>query len=407
MYGRMIDERAIEERYAALCDQLDERGRRLHAAAEVRAIGYGGLAAGARATGLSRGTIGRGVKDLDHAPLPSGRVRRDGGGRHPLSASDPTLLEDLRQLIEPLTLGDPVRPLRWVSKSHKKLAAALQAQGHTVSPNTVRKLLPQLGYSRQANRKANDGRQHADRDAQFEHINTQVLVFQADDQPVISVDTKKKELVGNYTNKGTDYRPEGQPRRTEVHDFEDKELGKVVPYGVYDLADNSGWVSLGVTSDTAEFAVNAIRSWFDNKGRALYPAASRLMITADCGGSNGARVRLWKRELQDLADQTGLTISVCHFPPGTSKWNRIEHRLFCHITQNWRGHPLTSRLAVIELIAATTTTTGLTVECELDTNTYQKGIKVTAAEMATLNIERDAFHPEWNYTIAPRHTPSN
>src|SRR4051795_7555157 len=406
MYGRMIDERAIGERYGALRDQLDERGRRLHAAAEVRALGYGGLAAVARATGLSRGTIGRGLKDLDHAPLPRGRVRRDGGGRHPLSITDPTLLEDLRQLIEPVTLGDPMRPLLWVSKSHKKLAAALRAQGHTISPNTVRKLLHQLGYGRRANRKANDGRQHADRDAQFEHINAQVLAFKAEDQPVISVATKKKEFIGNYTNNGTTYRPEGQPRRTEVHDFENKELGKVVPYGVYDLADNSGWVSLGVTSDTAEFAVNAIRSWFDKKGRDLYPAASRLMITADCGGSNGARVRLWKRELQDLADQTGLTISVCHFPPGTSKWNKIEHRLFCHITQNWRARPLTSPLAVIDLIAATTTTTGLTVECELDTNTYQKGIKVTAAEMATLNIERDAFHPEWNYTIAPRHTPS-
>ena len=402
MYGRMIDERAIKERYAALCAQLDERGRRLYAAAEVRALGYGGLAAVARATGMSRGTIGRGLKDLDRAPLPSGRVRRDGGGRRPLSASDPTLLEDLRQLIEPVTLGDPVRPLLWVSKSHQKLAAALRAQGHTVSPNTVRKLLHQLGYSRQANRKANDGRQHADRDAQFEHINAQVRAFQADDQPVISVDTKKKELVGNFTNKGTDYRPAGQPRRTEVHDFEKKDLGKVVPYGVYDLADNSGWVSVGITSDTAEFAVNAIRCWFEKMGRERYPAASRLLITADCGGSNGARVRLWKRELQALADETGLSITVCHYPPGTSKWNRIEHRLFCHITQNWRAKPLTSRLAVVDLIAATTTTTGLTVACELDTNTYEKGIKVTKAEMATLNLYRDTFHPEWNYTIEPR-----
>jgi Rhodopirellula transposase DDE domain len=355
-----------------------------------------------RATGLARSTIERGLEDLDQPAPPAGRVRRAGSGRRRLTAKDPTLLEDLRRLVEPVTLGDPMRPLLWVSKSHVKLAKALQKMGHAVSPNTVRKLLGQLGYGRRANRKANDGRQHADRDAQFEHINARVLSFQAENQPVISVDTKKKELVGNYTNKGTEYRPEGEPRRTEVHDFENKDLGKVVPYGVYDLADNSGWVSVGVTSDTAEFAVNAIRSWFDKKGRALYPAASRLMITADCGGSNGARVRLWKRELQDLADQTGLTISVCHFPPGTSKWNKIEHRLFCHITQNWRARPLTSRLAVIELIAATTTTTGLTVECELDTNTYQKGIKVTAAEMATLNIERDAFHPEWNYTIAPR-----
>jgi hypothetical protein len=327
-------------------------------------------------------------------------VRRDGGGRHPLSITDPTLLEDLRQLIEPVTLGDPMRPLLWVSKSHKKLAAALRAQGHTISPNTVRKLLHQLGYSRQANRKANDGRQHADRDAQFEHINAQVGAFQADDQPVISVDTKKKELIGNFTNKGTDYRPKGQPRRTEVHDFAKKDLGKVVPYGVYDLADDSG--SVGITGDTAQFAVNAIRCWFEKMGRERYPAASRLLITADCGGSNGARVRLWKRELQTLADDTGLSITVCHYPPGTSKWNKIEHRLFCHITQNWRAKPLTSRLAVVELIAATTTTTGLTVACELDTNTYEKGIKVTKAEMATLNLHRDTFHPEWNYTIEPR-----
>jgi hypothetical protein len=397
MYGRMIDERAIEERYVALCDQLDERGRRLHAAAEVRALGYGGLAAVARATGLSRGTIGRGVKDLEHAPLPRGRVRRDGGGRHPLSASDPTLLEDLRQLIEPVTLGDPVRPLRWVSKSHKKLAAALRAQGHTVSPNTAA-----VAAWLQPPSQPQDGRQHADRDAQFEHINAQVRAFQADDQPVISVDTKKKELVGNFTNKGTDYRPAGQPRRTEVHDFEKKDLGKVVPYGVYDLADDSGWVSVGITSDTAEFAVNAIGCWLEKMGRERYPTASRLLITADCGGSNGARVRLWKRELQMLADETGLSITVCHYPPGTSKWNRIEHRLFCHITQNWRAKPLTSRLAVVDLIAATTTTTGLTVACELDTKTYEKGIKITKAEMATLNLHRDTFHPEWNYTIEPR-----
>jgi len=263
MFGRMIDERAIETRYAALRDQLDERGRRLFAAAEVRAIGYGGLAAVARATGLSRGTISRGLKDLDRAPLPPGRVRREGGGRQSLSVRDPTLLEDLRRIVEPVTLGDPVRPLQWVSKSHKKLATALRAQGHTVSPNTVRKLLPELGYSRQANRKANDGRQHADRDAQFEHINAQVRAFQAEDQPVISVDTKKKELVGNFANKGTEYRPEGQPRRTEVHDVANKHLGKVVPYGVYDVTDNRGWVSVDITGDTAQFAVNAIRRWYE------------------------------------------------------------------------------------------------------------------------------------------------
>jgi hypothetical protein len=407
LFGGMIDERAIRERYEAIRDQLDERGRRLFAAAEARSAGRGGVVAVSQATGLARGTIERGLKDLDQPAPPDGRIRRPGSGRRRLTAKEPTLLEDLRRLVEPVTLGDPMRPLLWVSKSHVKLAKALQRMGHTLSPNTVRTLLRQLGYGRRANRKANDGRQHADRDAQFEHINAQVLAFQADDQPVISVDTTKKELVGNVTNTGTAYRPEGQPRRTEVHDVENKELGKVVPDGVDDLANNSGWVSVGVTSDTAAFAVNALRSWFEKRGRELYPAASRLMITADCGGSNGARVRLWKRELQKLADQTGLTLSVCHLPPGTSKWNKIEHRLFGHITQNWRGRPLTSRLAVIELITATTTTTGLTVECELDTNTYQKGIKVTAAEMATLNIERDGFHPEWNYSIAPRDTPHN
>ena len=313
------------------------------------------------------------------------------------------MLEDLRRLVEPATLGDPVRPLLWVSKSHAKLAVALRAMGHQISPNTVRKLLRELCYSRQVNRKAEEGRQSPDRDAQFEHINDRVQSFQAAGKPVISVDTKKKELIGDYKNAGSDYRPRGRAQRVKVHDFEDKSLGKVVPYGVYDLADDSGWVSLGIDHDTAEFAVNAIRRWMEKMGRERYPQADRLMITADCGGSNGSRVRLWKSELQKLADQSGLTISVCHYPPGTSKWNKIEHRLFCHITQNWRGRPLTSRLAVVELIAATTTITGLTVACELDTNSYAKGIKVSDAEMARLNLKGDDFHPEWNYTIAPRH----
>jgi hypothetical protein len=397
----MIDEKAIRQRYETIREQLDERGRRLFAAAEARTAGRGGIIAVSRATGLARSTIDRGLKDRDRAPLPGGQVRRAGSGRRPMSLQDPSVLDDLRRLVEPVTLGDPIRPLLWVSKSHVKLAKALQAMGHQISPNTVGKLLRHLGYRRQANRKANDGRQHADRDAQFEHINRQVLAFQAQDQPVISVDTKKKELIGNDSNKGTEYHPEGQPRRTEVHDFENKDLGKVVPYGVYDLADNSGWVSVGITSDTAEFAVNAIRGWFEKMGRERYPNATQLLSTADCGGSNGARVRLWKRELQKLATETGLSIAVCHFPPGTAKWNKIEHRLFCQITQTWRAKPLTSHLAVVELISATTTTTGLTVACELDTKTYQRGIKVTKAEMAALNIQGDPFHPEWNYTIAP------
>jgi Rhodopirellula transposase DDE domain len=398
----MIDESAMRRRYEAVRERLDERGRRLFGAAEALAAGYGGVAAAARATGLARSTIGRGKKDLAAPPLPTDQVRRAGSGRRPLTTSDATLLDDLRRLVEPVTRGDPTRPLLWVSKSHAKLAAALCALGHRVSANTVRKLLGQLGYRRQANRKANEGVRHPDRDAQFLHISACAGAFQAAGEPVISVDTKKKELIGNYRNGGTDYRPAGQPQRVNVHDFEDKALGKVVPYGVYDLGDDSGWVSVGIDHDTAQFAVNAIRRWLHNMGRRRYPAAERLMITADCGGSNGARQRLWKSELQKLADASRLTISVCHFPPGTSKWNKIEHRLFCHITQNWRGRPLVSRMAVVELIAATTTKTGLRVECELDTNSYAKGIKIADAEMAGLNIQPDAFHPEWNYSIIPR-----
>jgi hypothetical protein len=302
-------------------------------------------------------------------------------------------------------LGDPVRPLLWVSKSLDKLATTLTQMGHPISPNSVRKVLCELGFSRQANRKAEEGSHHPDRNAQFEYINAEVLAAQAGDQPVISVDTKKKELVGNYRNGGTDYRAKGDPKRVKVHDFEDKDLGKVAPYGVYDIAENNGWVSLGVTHDTAEFAVSAVRAWLEKMGRQRYPMARELMITADCGGSNGARVRLWKVELQKLADQTGLVIKVRHYPPGTSKWNKIEHRMFCHITQNWRSRPLTDRLAVVELIAATTTKTGLKIQCAIDTATYQKGIKVSDAEMKRLNISGADFHPEWNYTITPR--PSN
>ena len=398
----MINEEAIRLRCEAVWDRLDERGRRLFAAAEARALGHGGLEAVSRVTGLARSTIGRGKHDLDEPDLPPGRVRRVGGGRWPLASQDVTLLDDLRRLVEPATLGDPMRPLRWVSKSCAKLAMALSDMGHGISPNTVGNLLGELGYSRQANRKSKEGRWHPDRNAQFEHINDRVEAFQAAGQPVISVDTKKKELIGNYRNGGSDYRPKGQARQVKVHDFPNKSLGKVVPYGVYDVTDDSGFVSVGINHDTAQFAVNTIRRWLNKIGRKRYPGAGQLMVTADCGGSNGARLRLWKIELQKLADETGLSLSVCHYPPGTSKWNKIEHRLFCHITQNWRGRPLTSRLAVVELIAATTTKTGLEVACELDTNTYAKGIKVSDAEMATLNLEGDAFHPDWNYTIAPR-----
>lgn len=302
-------------------------------------------------------------------PPPKGRVRRTGGGRRHLSSRDETLLEDLRSVLEPATLGDPMRPLLWVSKSHDKLAAALREKDHKISTSSVRRLLPVLGYSRQSNRKADEGSKHPDRNAQFEHINAKAAAAQAAGQPVISVDTKKKELIGNYKNGGTDYRPEGDPQRVKVHDFEDKALGKVVPYGVYDVGANTGWVNVGITSDTAESAVASIRRWLDAMGRQRYPNAHELTITADAGGSNGSRVRLWKAELQKLADATGLVLHVHHYPPGTSKWNKIEHRLFCHITQTWRGRPLTDRLAVVELIAATKTKIGLKVESALDTRT--------------------------------------
>ena len=398
----MVDADAIRQRWEAVGADLDERRRRLLAAAEVRAAGWGGLAAVSRITGLARSTINRGEDDLDATPLPKGRVRRAGGGRRPLCETDPGLLPALKSLVEPATLGDPMRPLIWVSKSLKKLAAVLTAMGH---PAGLRKLLVTLGFSRQSNRKADEGSHHPDRNAQFEYINKKVVAAQAKRQPVISVDTKKKELIGNFKNGGTDYRPKRQPRHVKVHDFEDKRRGKVVPYGVYDVAANTGFVSVGITSDTAAFAVASIRCWHERMGRQRYPQARALTITADCGGSNGARVRLWKVELQKLADESGLVINVHHYPPGTSKWNKIEHRLFCHITQNWRGRPLTDRLAVVELIGATTTTTGLKVESVLDTSHYQKGIKVSDAEMARINIRGDKFHPEWNYTIRPRQQP--
>ena len=398
----MIDTQAIRQRWDADGSKRDERGRRLFAASEVRAAEWGGLAAVSDITGLARSTIERGLKDLDAPPLAPGHIRRDGGGPRQLSERDPTLLQDLKRIVEPATLGDPVRPLLWVSKSLDKLATTLTGMGHAISPNSVRKLLCELGFSRQANRKAEEGSKHPDRNAQFDYINAEVLAAQAANQPVISVDTKKKELVGNYRNGGTDYRPKGDPNRVKVHDFEDKNLGKVAPYGVYDIATNSGWVSVGITHDTAEFAVSAIRTWLEKMGWQRYPKAQELTITADCGGSNGARVRLWKVELQKLADETGLAIKVRHYPPGTSKWNKIEHRMFCHhITQNWRSRPLTDRAAVVELIAATTTKTGLKIESAVDTRTYEKGIKVSKAEMNRLNIRGDTFHPEWNYTITP------
>jgi hypothetical protein len=398
----MIDTSVIRERFTAVERDLNERSRRLLAAAEAKTAGYGGITAASRATGIARSTIGRGLKDLADPGSLSGEVRRPGGGCPTLIEKDPGLLESLRQLLEPATMGDPMRPLMWISKSHAKLAAALREMGHKIADSSIPKLLSLLQYRRQVNRKTLEGSHNPDRNAQFEHINAAVIATQIAGQPVISIDTKKKELVGCYKNGGSDYRLQGCPEYVNVHDFVDKELGKVAPYGVYDVTANNGCVSVGISNDTAPFAVNSIRRWLDLMGRERYPGMNRLMITADGGGSNGSRVRLFKIELQKLADETGLTLQVCHYPPGTSKWNRIEHRLFCHITQNWRGKPLISRETVVELIASTTTKTGLTVRCELDTRDYQKGVRVSDEEMATLNIKGDTFHPEWNYTISPR-----
>ena len=398
----MIDTSVIRERFTAVERDLNERSRRLLAAVEAKTAGYGGITAASQATGIARSTIGRGLKDLAAPGSLSGEVRRPGGGGPTLIEKDPTLLENLRQLVEPATMGDPMRPLMWVSKSHAKLAAALREMGHKIADSSIPKLLGLLKYRRQVNRKTLEGSRNPDRNAQFEHINTAVIATQAAGQPVISIDTKKKEPIGSYKNGGSDYRREGCPDKVNVHDFVDKELGKVAPYGVYDVTANTGCVSLGISNDTAQFAVNSIRCWLRVMGHERYPGMNRLMITADGDGSNGSRVRLFKIELQKLADETGLTLQVCHYPPGTSKWNKIEHRLFCHITQTWRGKPLTSRETVVELIASTTTRAGLTVRCELDTRDYPKGIKVSDAEMMTLNIKGDTFHPEWNYTISPR-----
>ena len=389
-------------RYRAASKHLDERGKRLWAAAEAKSVGHGGIVSVSSVTGIARSTIGRGLKDIEDVSLPAGRVRRDGGGRHSLAETDSGLLPALRSIVEPHTVGDPMRPLQWVSKSCDKIAVALRSMGHKVGRTTVGILLESIGYRRMSNRKTFEGGGHVDRDAQFEHINAEAAAFIGNGQPVISVDTKKKEPIGDFKNGGTDYRPEGRPEHVRVYDFVDKVLGKAVPYGVYDLASNTAFVSVGIDHDTAEFSVNSIRAWWLCMGRERYPDAKRLMITADCGGSNGARVRLWKIELQKFADETGLNIHVCHYPPGCSKWNKIEHRLFCHITQNWRGKPLVSREVVVELIGATTTKAGLTVRCMLDTKTYGKGTVVTDEQLEIVRIERNDFCPQWNYIIAPK-----
>ena len=372
------------------------------AAAESLAIGRGGISAVSRVTGLSRPVIRQGVVELkDTKSVLSGRVRRPGGGRKKIRQRDPAVVTDLEKLVEPVTRGDPESPLRWTCKSVRRLAQELTHQGHQISYPVVAELLNELGYSLQANRKTKEGQQHPDRNAQFEYINRKVKRFLADRQPVISVDTKKKELVGDFKNGGREVRPQGDPERVRVHDFLIKGLGRATPYGVYDLAQNSGWVSVGVDHDTATFAVESIRRWWSSMGQSVYPRARRLLITADGGGSNGARVRLWKLELQKLADETGLRIAICHFPPGTSKWNKIEHRLFSFISQNWRGKPLISFEVIVNLIAATTTGKGLQVRSELDTNTYPAGVKVSDKEFAQVRLKPDAFHGEWNYAIQP------
>ncbi len=397
---------AIRQKYEALAPLLTEPARRRWAACEAVALGRGGISLVARATGLSRPMIRRGIAELTAlpdraAPTEEGesRQRRPGAGRHRLTATDPTLLRDLEALVEPTTRGDPMSPLRWTCKSTRQLAEALASQGHGVSHQTVARLLAALGYSLQANRKTEEGQDHPDRNAQFEHISRRVRSFQRRGQPVISVDTKKKELVGNYRTAGQEWRPRGQPRPVKAKDFRDPELGKVAPYGVYDVTANEGWVNVGITHDTAAFAVESVRRWWERLGQAVYPAATALLITADAGGSNGPRNRLWKVRLQALADELRLPISVCHFPPGTSKWNQIEHRMFCHITENWRGQPLVSHAAIVNLIGSTTTHGGLRIQAALDTHHYEKGIKVTDEAMAKVLLVRDRFHGEWNYTI--------
>lgn len=396
----------IESRYAALAPLLDERMRRHWAAAEAQAYGWGGVRAVSRAIGMSPNTIVKGITELaawreDPKVGLTTRLRGKGGGRRSATQADPGLAEALERLVNPATRGDPMSPLRWTCKSTAQLAAELRRQGHPISPRTVGRLLKADGYSLQSNRKTKEGGDHPDRNAQFEHINATVMKFQRQGQPVISVDTKKKELVGEFKNGGREWQPQGEPEQVLVHDFLDKDLGKAIPYGVYDISENQGWVSVGMDHDTARFAAEAIRRWWKKMGAKRYPNAKGLLITADGGGSNGSRCRLWKIALQELAVRLQFPIHVCHFPPGTSKWNKIEHRMFCHITQNWRGRPLVSHEVIVNLIASTATRTGLKIRAELDPAIYPTGIKVSDEELAAVNLERNKFHGDWNYTILP------
>jgi hypothetical protein len=399
-------EARIRRKFRLVAVELDERRRRQWAAAEARDVGWGGISLVARATGLSRPTIMAGLKELELSAksrlVAAARVRSPGGGRRTLTQSDPGLLEALERLIDPATRGDPMSPLRWTCKSTAKLAEELTRQNHPVSDRTVAMLLKQSGYSLQANRKSREGSSHPDRNAQFEYINRQVRAFQKRQQPVVSVDTKKKELVGEFKNPGEEWQPQGQPQPVNVHDFPDKKLGKAIPYGVYDLAGNEGWVSVGIDHDTAEFACASILRWWNEMGSARFPRATELMITADGGGSNSSRNRLWKKSLQCLANDLGIALKICHFPPGTSKWNKIEHRLFCFITKNWRGRPLTTYEVIVNLIASTTTKKGLIVRAALDPRQYETGITVSDEELEHLRLTRAKFHGEWNYSIKPQ-----
>ena len=399
----MSDHAEIKARYGVLRPLLDERARRLVVAAESQTAGRGGISAVSRATGVSRQVIRQGVAELK-APtaMSPSRIRREGGGRKKAADLDPSFKTDLEKLLESTTRGDPESPLRWTCKSVRNLTAELKRMNHVVSHQVVADLLHKLGYSLQANSKTKEGTNHPDRNAQFEHLNGKVKWCLSRKEPVISVDTKKKELVGDFKNGGSELRPKGDPVKVRVHDFIDKELGRAMPYGIYDIGRNSGWVSVGIDHDTAEFAVESIRRWWRSMGREAYPKATRLQITADSGGSNGSRLRLWKLELQKLADETRLRIAVCHFPPGTSKWNKIEHRLFSFISKNWRGKPLTSLQVIVSLIAATTTATGLKVHSELDTASYQPGIKVSDKDVSEINLRRDKFHGDWNYEVHPQ-----
>jgi transposase len=398
----------VQEKYERLSQMMNERLKRRWAACEALTIGRGGISAVSEATRMSRTTIRKGIREIQEEfpdlaeDVASQRCRCDGGGRRPLHETDESLLGDLEKLVEPATRGDPSSPLLWTSKSTRKLATELARMGHQVSHMTVSRLLKQLGYSLQANRKMREGADHPDRDAQFLHINKKVRSFQRRKQPVISVDTKKRELVGDFKNTGREWRPQGSPQPVRTHDFQDKELGVAIPYGVYDVTQNEGWVNVGIDRDTSEFAVESIRRWWRRMGSRVYPNAKELLITADGGGSNGSRRRLWKLCLQGLADEWGLAITVCHFPPGTSKWNKIEHRMFCHITENWRGQPLVSRAVIVKLIGSTRTREGLAVKAALDRHVYEKGIHVSDDQLATVRLSRDKFHGDWNYTIRPR-----